>query len=403
MKASLAQLPKPIWALFVIRLVVAAGNFVFPFLTLILTARLAWPADKAGLFISAMQALSLPSMFLGGKLSDTFGRKKVMMGCQFIAILFFLAALIVGYHPLMPFLIAIASIVLSMTWPVSGALVADLVEPESRKTAYSLLYWGNNIGFSVGPLAAGFLFRNAPGLIFLGNAIALSISLIILNKFIPASTPDRADVAIGAEKPHEGNLWSALIQNPSILVFSFLFLFMAFVYSQHMFSLPIFLENKMGAGGAELFGFVMTANGLTVVIFTLPLTRLTARLPVLVTIAIASILYAIGFGMLVLPFSTPLVLISTLIWTWGEILSATNSNVYIAAKSPSNLRGRIGSVSSMIGNVGMLSAPIISGLIIAAKGTQVIWPMITVIATIAALLLFGLFKYEKRRDKGVVG
>lgn len=395
MNKSLAHLPQPIWALFVIRLVIAAGNFVFPFLTLILTSRLEWPADRAGLFISCMQALSLPSMFLGGRLSDKFGRKRVLMACQLIAILFFLAAFAVGYHSLMPFLIACASIVLSMTWPVSGALVADLVPPESRKTAYSLLYWGNNIGFSIGPLAAGFLFRKAPGLIFLGNAAALSISLVVLRRFIPASVPVRNDAGSEAEKPHAGSLWSALVQTPSILVFSFLFLLMAFVYSQHMFSLPIFLEGKLGAAGAELFGLVMTMNGLTVVVFTLPLTRITARLPTLITIAIASLLYAIGFGMLVLPFSTPMVLASTLIWTWGEILSATNSNVYIAAKSPSNLRGRIGSVSSMIGNVGMLSAPVVSGIVIAARGTQAIWPMIIVIATIAACLLFILSRYDK--------
>jgi MFS family permease len=396
MKSSLASLPRPIWALFAVRLVVAAGNFVFPFLTLILTSRMGWPANKAGLFMSAMQTLALPSMFLGGKLSDVFGRKKVMMGCQALAVVLFLAALAVGYQPFMPFLIAAASIILSMTWPVSGALVADLVPPESRKTAYSLLYWGNNIGFSIGPLAAGFLFRTAPGLIFLGNAIALSISIFVLQKFIPSSIPPQKASDSETEKPHDGSLWSALAANPSILVFSVLFLMMNFVYSQHMFSLPIFLEGKMGAAGAGLFGAVMTANGLTVVIFTLPLTRLTARVPVLGIIAISSLLYALGFGMLALPFSTPLVLVSTLIWTWGEILSATNANVYIASRSPSNLRGRISSVSIMISNIGQLSAPVVSGIVIAARGASAVWPMIMVIATLAAMLLFGLSRFENK-------
>ncbi|HWP69379.1 MAG TPA: MFS transporter, partial [Rectinemataceae bacterium] len=160
------NVPKAIWALFAVRLIIAAGNFVFPFLTLILTTRLGWPADKAGLFLTAMQAAALPGLLLGGKLSDNVGRKKIIVACQVVAAGLFFTCLAIGFKPILPFLIAGASVALSMTWPVSSALVADLVPPEKRKSAYSLLYWGNNLGFSIGPLAAGFLLHRAPGLMF---------------------------------------------------------------------------------------------------------------------------------------------------------------------------------------------------------------------------------------------
>ena len=232
-----------------------------------------------------MQAAALPGVLVGGKLSDAIGRKKIIVTCQATAVILFIASLLVGFTPLLPFLIAGASVALAMTWPISGALVADLVPPDKRKSAYALLYWGNNIGFSIGPLAAGFLFHRAPGLMFLGNACALSVSIFVMTKFVPETRGPKASVAVsreagegideagGSEKPnaeadYSGSLFSVLRQRPTIWMFSILVAIMNFVYSQYTFSLPLYLNEKLGERGAEIFGSAMTVNGLTVVVFT---------------------------------------------------------------------------------------------------------------------------------------
>ncbi|MHB9153272.1 MAG: MFS transporter [Spirochaetales bacterium] len=417
MQIPLKELPRSIWALFAVRLVIAIGNFVFPFLTLILTVRLGWPADKTGLFLTAMQAAALPGVLVGGKLSDAIGRKKIIVTCQAVAVILFIASLLVGFKPILPFLIAGASVSLAMTWPISGALVADLVPPDKRKSAYALLYWGNNIGFSIGPLAAGFLFHRAPGLMFLGNAVALSVSIFVMTKFVPETRGPNASIAVSrgagdgsdedqsSEKPsaeadYRGSLFAVLRQRPTIWMFSILVAIMNFVYSQYTFSLPLYLNEKLGERGSEIFGSAMTVNGLTVVVFTLLLSRATSRTPVLLLMAAASALYALGFGMLSLPPSFLFVMASTIIWTWGEILSATNINVYIASKTPASHRGRVNSFVSIVTNLGSLSGPLLAGLIISAGGTRSVWPFLFFIGMAAAVLMIGLGAYDRSLGPG---
>lgn len=413
MKFPFRNLPKPIWALFVVRLVISLGNFVFPFLTLILTVKLGWGADRAGLFLTLVQASALPGVFLGGKLSDAVGRKRIILACQGAAATLFFICLALGFVPALPYLIGAASVILSMTWPVMGALVADLAPPESRKDAYALLYWGNNIGFSLGPLAAGFLFSRAPGLMFIGNACVLSVSIAIMAKFIPeagtaaqAAPETRAGPGAGAEATAErafpGGLWSLLRQRPTIILFACLVAAMNFVYGQNGFTLPLFLNEALGARGSEVFGSAMTVNGLTVVLCTPLLARLTGALPALCVMAAASLLYGLGFGMLALSPGFLLVMVSTVVWTWGEILSATNLNVFVASKTPSSHRGRVNSLVTVIGNLGSLSAPFISGRIVAASGAAAAWPVAGLVAGVAAALMLLLWLYDRARGPGEV-
>ena len=415
---SFRDLPKAIRALFAVRLIVAAGNFVFPFLTLILTTRLGWPPDKAGVFLTLMQVAALPGLLLGGRLSDAFGRKKIIIVCQAAAACLFLACILTGFKPILAFFIAGAAAALSATWPVTNALVADLVPPEKRKSAYSLLYWGNNLGFSIGPLAAGFLLHRAPGLIFIGNVSALCLSIFILARFVPetraagrtgyplsegetdAKSRDSSREDSPGEALSRGNLWSVLGKRPTIVVFSVLVALMNVVYSQQGFSLPLFLNERMGEKGAELFGAAMTANGLTVVLSTLLMSRLTARTPVLVIMAAAAALYGLGFGLLVLPTGFLLVMLSTIVWTWGEILAATNINVYIASKTPMSHRGRVNSFVSIVTNIGSLSGPLLAGVLIRGGGIDTVWPSAIVVGLASAALMLGLAAYDRSLGPG---
>ena len=258
---------------------------------------------------------------------------------------------------------------------------------------------------------------------FLGNACALSLSIFILTKFVPetrgpsstfraeaAKLPDRGaqapDVVSGAqetnaEAAHSGSLWSVLKQRPTILVFSLLVAIMNFVYNQHTFSLPIYLNERLGERGAEIFGSAMTVNGLTVVLCTLLISRITSRTPVLVIMAIASLLYGIGFGILAIPPSFLLVVLSTIIWTWGEILSATNINVYIASKTPASHRGRVNSLVSIVTSMGSLSSPLIAGVIIRAGGSGATWPIAFAVAIVASALMLGLGAYDRSKGPGM--
>ncbi len=88
----------------------------------------------------------------------------------------------------------------------------------------------------------------------------------------------------------------------------------------------------------------MSFNAFTVVIFTIFVTGLTLKFKPIFNIIIGGILFAIGFGMISFVNSYPLLLVSTFVWTIGEILGATNINVYIAAHAPVSQRTRSNSI-----------------------------------------------------------
>jgi MFS family permease len=167
-------MPREIHALFAVRLVVSAGSFVGPFLAMMLTLRLGYDEARAGVFMSAVSVVSALGLFAGGKLGDRFNRPKVLTALQMTTALVYTACGVIGFNTVVPFLIAFGMGTLNGSWPVINALVADLAPADRRRDAFSLLYWGNNIGFSVGPLVAGMLFTPAPRALFFGNAIALA-------------------------------------------------------------------------------------------------------------------------------------------------------------------------------------------------------------------------------------
>ena len=408
--------PREIYALFVVRLVVSAGSFVNPFLAMMLTMKLGYSQAAAGAFMSAVSVVSAAGLLAGGKLGDSLGRRPVLGGLQALTAASFAVCAVLGFVPAAPFVIAFALGALSGTWPVMNAVVADCAPPERRKEAFALLYWGNNIGFSIGPLAAGFLFSKAPRLLFVGNAAALTIAAAVVFLFVretnpllsaPHGAPDAGKAAAGdagrtsagdrAGKSAGGTL-RILAADPVLLVFAALAALTAFVYNQHTFALPLFLKDLFGPeAGPKAFGAAMAVNGLTVVVCTALVTAASHRWPALLAAAAGSVFYLLGFGAYALAAGLIPVLACTFAWTIGEILGATNNNVFIAERSPASHRGRINSAISFCYILGNALAPLVSGPAMEALGSRAIWGPIGFLAGVGALGLAALHVWDRSR------
>lgn len=396
------SLPGAIKYLFLVRLINSAGSFVMPFMTMLLTVKLGWSADRAGLFMTCMFLAGGAGMLVAGKLGDSFGRKRLIVCCQAGAAALFFSCFASGLGPALPYLAGTASVLLNSTWPVFNAMVADVAPPEQRRRAYSLLYWGNNIGFSLGPVAAGFLFNAAAPLMFLVNALALAAVSCILGIAVRETLPSGAATAWApeAEAAERGGVARALSRRPILLLFALVLALMNLVYSQHQFSLPLFLESRLGAAGPSAFGAAMTANGLTVVACTIPMAALSRRLSPLACMPIVGLLYAAGFGALAfLPAGAgvAMVIASTFVWTLGEILSATNVNAFIASRSPESHRSRLNSLVTLIAQSGSMLCPLASGSFIKASGLDAVWPAAACLGLASSALMLALYVADRSR------
>jgi len=391
-------MPREIWVLLFVRFVVSAGGFVVPFLAMLLSIKLGFDNAKAGIFMFAGTLVAASGLILGGKLGDTLGRRRTLILLQGATAAAFLVCAAMGFRSALPFVVMFALGTLNGTWPCINAMVADVAPPEHLKAAFSLLYWGNNIGFSVGPLVGGYLFAVAPRALFAGNALVLLLAMLAVLLFVREPGARAIQGETGTELP-EPSTFAVLRTEPVLALYAGLCVLSAFVYAQHTFALPYFLKDLLGdVQGPKAFGTVMAVNGITVVLFTVPMTLLTRGMPSLVGIVISSLIYIVGFGSYAFAHGLPFILGATAFWTLGEILGATNGNAFVAERAAPTHRARLNSVISAGYIAGSAVAPLAAGIVTRTWGTRTVWLPVAGVAALTTLGYLALHRFDQHRN-----
>ncbi len=393
-------LPRAVYVLFVAQVVNSLGHFVLPFLTLILTERGGLNAAEAGRIVTIATASFVPGSIIGGRIADTFGRKRVVVGGFAIGIAAFVAWGMSGNVAILPWFIFAAEFSSGLIHPTLRALTADITTPENRKAAYSLTYLGHNIGFSVGPLLAGLLFRRDLRVLFWGDAATSIVAMVLIVAFIRETRPDRAEVArVGREQPREaaetGGVLAVLLRRPIVLAFMLTNVLMTLVYSQYTFGLPLQMNAILGDAGPVMYGVVMTTNALVVVFCTAPIIAATKRLRPILCLALAAGLYLVGMGSIYFVASAAMFVVTALVWTAGEILSATNVDVYVADHTPVGHRGRMNALVPIIAGAGFALGPLLIGTFIERFSVRDVWPLTAILSASAAVIFILLAALDR--------
>jgi len=389
----------------------------------------------------------VPSSIISGKISDDKGRRFVLLSSFFIYIIiifsiFFLYHFNILRNVIIALLLIVANLFLSMTQVPISAIITDVTEPSNRNESFSFVYLAANAGFAFGPLIAGFLFEKYTSMIFLGNAIASLIGFIILygiretkpvylTNFSESTNIENSNKPINIinysetrniensnektnvlnskenfvddfvndiEKSEES---SVKIYNSAIkfifkdkifLLFILATIFYSFAYSQAGFTLPIFLTKIFKENGAKIYGILQSTNAVTVILLTPVVSYLTKKKSAFLMVAIAGIFYAFGFGLYGVFKIFPLMIFTTIIWSAGEIIQVTHQNVFIANRSPINLRGQLNGAFQIISGIGFLLGPLFSGFFQKKFEIVFIWPFVFIICLAGTLQLIVCYK-----------
>jgi len=397
-------LPRPVYVLFIATIVNGIGIFVYPFLVLLLTQHLNYSNAWTGVFMSVAALTYLPGSFIGGKLADIIGRKKVMVVGQLLASTMFMVCGFLGPSRWVPLFILLNLTFDGATDPARSALMTDVTTPENRQASFSLNYLGHNLGFALGPVIAGFLFYRAPNWLFFGNAIAGAISIIFVAGMVSESKPDQAAIEAtyatdSLEKAFSGGLLKALFSRPKLLLLALCITFFSFAYSQSLFALPLYTTQLYGKAGATLYGSMMSLNAIVVVVSNAFIVVALKKFHPLRNIAWAGILYAIGFacmGLVQAPFWLYLL---TIVFTLGEVIDATNTHYYIANNTPITHRARFSAILPVIMGLGHGIAPLIGGLISSRYGLSILWLLVGITALIGTIGVYVLYLSEKKKQE----
>ncbi len=393
-------MPKEIYVIFVARIINALGCFVMPLLTIILTQNIGLSKQMTGFYISLSGLLFLPAALIGGKLADTIGRKKVILFFDGFAAIFYVLAGFTKPSILMIYIVMIAGACMVTAGPAHDALIADLTTPETRNGAYALSYMGWNIGFSVGPVVGGMLYKNHLPLVFIGDALTALVALSLIAIFVPETIlrtkEEVTEVSRRLEKREEGSIFAILLKRPILIYFGLIMLGYNFAYAQWSFMLPMQIMQNFSEVGAEYFGYIAGFNGLVVMVFTPVVTRLADGVSNMRRMVYGGFLYALGFGMLGVTHSLSFVFLWAFTFTVGEIILAISVTPFIVSHTPVSHRGRMNSVVPMIFGLGNTFGPLGMGYVLNYVTIDTGWRVIGISTLIFTLLMLALEKFDLR-------
>ncbi|WP_027623170.1 MFS transporter [Clostridium lundense] len=381
-------LPKEIYIIFISRIVNSLGSFVYPLLTLILTQKIGISVSKTGIFMTCISLLSAPGMLIGGKLVDSFGRKKTILIFQSLALIVFIICGFLKPSMKMAYTLMMAPIFYSFCMPAQDSIVADLTTPNNRNEAFSLLYMGHNLGFSIGPVIGGLLYKNHLSFVFWGDAFTTIISLTLILFFIEETSNLKINKKEEwtLEKEEKGSVFKILYERIILIYFALILFVYQFAYSQWAFLLPLQLSNIFGQEGGKYFGFLAGFNGFIIICSTSLISGWTRKMNCFKSISFGGILYSISFLVFAVFKSTVYFFISIAIMTIGEVIVAINTPVVISNNSPASHRGRINGVLPTIYGAGWAVGPIIMGKFSSRYGIEKSW-----ITIFAAILIASMF------------
>ncbi len=398
----------------------AMGALIFPFMTLLLSTKIGFSGAKTGFFIMLMGTAYAPASLIGGKLSDSFGRKKILITFELLAAAGYAFCIFLEPGMLMVYTLMGASFCFGIAGPSHDAMTADLTRPEEREGAYSLNYLGFNLGFAFAQIIAGLLFKNHLKFMFLIDAGTALIAILLIafliketlntenmddtkGKTSQDSTTEVPAVTVGPvsalEEKSDSSIFRILLSRPVLIFFALAAFGYRFVYSQWSFLIPLHAEYNFPGEGAKLFGMLGSFNAIIVVIFTPILTAMFRKNSNIRRIFYAGILFTLGFGMLGYISFKAAFFISIFIFTTGEILEAISAMPFIMNHTPASHRGRMSSVLPILMGAGFAVGPVVTGAVLDGTSFRFTWTFAAMIVLTATIAMKFIDIYDEKRTR----
>jgi MFS family permease len=288
----------------------------------------------------------------------------------------------------------VTGLLYEMYRPVVSASVADLVGPEDRPRAYSLLYWAVNLGASVAPVLGGLLAARSYPLLFAADAVTTVAYGLILWIALPELRPVLAGPGDSPAGTSRG-----VLRDRVFLALCVLTLLFSTVFFQAFVSLP--LDMRAHGVSAESFGALIALNGVLIVLLQPVAGELIRGRSQYAVLALAALLVGVGFGMNAWIGSLVLYAAAIVVWTIGEILFAPASMSIVADLAPADMRGRYQGVFAMAFTGAFAAAPALGGYVIARAGAGWLWIGCLVIGVATAAGFMALGRRQNRMSNAV--
>ncbi|MGF9967132.1 MDR family MFS transporter [Bacillus rhizoplanae] len=361
-----------------------ATSMSIPFLAIYLTNAKGISAGVTGAIIGTSALVGVFASFIGGNLSDRYGRKKIMLASIIVWICVFIGF---GFaeHVLAFFLLnALNGMCRSFFEPTSRALLSDLTKPEHRLMMFNLRYGAINVGVAIGPLVGlqvGTAESTTP--FFIAAIMYALYTIVLVLQF--------RKYHVGEEKTEETERVTfmdslRIIRKDIVFLVALIGIIISTAgYSQFSSTLSQYFANShLFENGVKLFSYALTLNAITVVIVQYPLIQVCKKYTPLVSIMIGTLLVGVGLCGFGFVESIWAVFICTIIFTIGEVLMFSMTDVFIDQIAVANLKGTYFGAMGFSG-IGSVIGPWFGGLLLDYYGYHNGFTIFTILAVLSML------------------
>lgn len=371
-----------------------------PFLAIFLAREMHMAPTTIGLLIGSSVFFSIFAGFLGGTLSDIFGRTKVLL-CSMLGVALSFVGFYLGQHVALMFVFN-ATLALSTASfsPVGKALLSDLLPSGDRVRWFSYQYLVANVGFAVGPLLGVFLGLSGGRTAFLVAAMAYGVYFVLLAGSL------RTGRAVVTKQPErtEGTVLSrfldsarAVATDRRLLCFLIAGLLLESVHLRISALLAQDLDMTF-VDGARILAIVMATNAITVVVFQLFASKIVTRRDPVTAIVVGGVLMFAGMAGFATATTTWHFVVAMVVFSVGETFIVPSEFAIIDRIAPEERRGSYFGAQTF-GQLGGFVGPYLGGVLLAT------WNGTVMFFGIGALALLSVTFYlvVGRRVPGLMG
>ncbi|HEU0199827.1 MAG TPA: MFS transporter [Burkholderiaceae bacterium] len=368
-----------------------AQYFTVPFLAVFLAKNTALSLPVIGMIVGAQPFAALAGGFLGGHLSDKFGRRRILfvslIGSSLAYFGFFLAArhLAGGATAVVGFALLnlCAGWFASFFWPATQALIADLLSDQQRPLIYRYRYVSTNIGGGLGPLLGVFLGIAAASTAFLVTALSYAAFLVIFY-FLSHQIP-RHDRGQGAHKSLRAAV-QVLRQDRALRWLLLSAILFGVSYAQIESNLSQLMYRAF-PDGVQFFSLLITLNAVCVVALQPVAGWVEKRISAKHMMLLGTAVFCSGcLAMAAFPGAKAAFMVGIFVITLGEVLVVPTLSVLVDELAPSGMRGSYFGAASLR-QLGPTIGPALGGVMLSGIGATALFVSMALVGVASAFFI----------------
>jgi MFS family permease len=346
--------------------------------------------SSIGAIIGVAPLMSTLAGFYVGHWSDKFGRRRII-----IATLYIWSAILLGFslatRPLeFAILMGLNGLARGVFEPVTTALISDLCAANKarenlQKHAFHLRYFAINIGSSVGPLVGATILVKSPTLGFQMAAAVWFLSATLFLQLSRHWNVKAFEKTLEKATHSLATAFKVFARDRALRIYLMAFFLMSFSYSQIESIFAIHLKDLYGNDGVMLYGRLLTLNGITVVLLTLPLLSWAKKYDLNKICAASALFFCLGYLLMGLSSQPLQYYLSMIVLTVGEIVIFANGNMMIENLAPPKMKGAYLGLSN-ISSVGFVIGPAIGGALLEKGGGMLLFSVLSVLMLVVSAL-----------------